>query len=187
MLAPIVTLLMTGALAMEPAAETLYHSEPFTQAGAFTAGIEGPACDRDGFVYAVNLARQQTIGRVGPDGRGEVFLELPGKSTGNGIRFGSDGTMFIADYAAHNVLRVVPGTKDIRVHAHSDEFNQPNDLAIAADDTLQWQPAATLETDPGEYSYPAIIQTSDGRLHMTYTWKRERIVHVVVDPDQVAN
>jgi sugar lactone lactonase YvrE len=136
MLTPFVTLLMTGALAMEPADETLYQSEPFTEAGSFTAGIEGPACDRQGFVYAVNFARQQTIGRVGPDGRGEVYLELPGKSTGNGIRFGADGTMFIADYAAHNVLRVAPGTKDVRVHAHGDGFNQPNDLAIAADGTL---------------------------------------------------
>ena len=39
-----------------------------------------------------------------------------------------------------------------------------------------------LESEPGEYSYPAIIQTSDGLVHMTWTWKRQRIKHVVVDP-----
>jgi predicted neuraminidase len=45
--------------------------------------------------------------------------------------------------------------------------------------------ALTLEREPGEYSYPAIIQTADGLVHITYTWKRERVRHVVVDPKQL--
>jgi predicted neuraminidase len=50
-------------------------------------------------------------------------------------------------------------------------------------DGKEWRPAARLEDDPGkEFSYPAIIQTRDGRLHVTYTWRRERIKHVVLDP-----
>src|SRR5206468_12359652 len=32
-----------------------------------------------------------------------------------------------------------------------------------------------LESEPGEYSYPAVIQTSDGLVHISYTWKRQRI------------
>ncbi len=39
-----------------------------------------------------------------------------------------------------------------------------------------------LETEPGEYSYPAIIQTADGLVHITYTWKRQRVRHAVLDP-----
>jgi predicted neuraminidase len=49
-------------------------------------------------------------------------------------------------------------------------------------DGRDWKEAIVLETEPGEYSYPAIIQTSDGRVHVTYTWKRQRIKHAVIDP-----
>lgn len=45
-----------------------------------------------------------------------------------------------------------------------------------------WRTVVTLEDDPGEYSYPAIIQAADGRVHVTYTWRRRRIAHVVIDP-----
>ena len=51
----------------------------------------------------------------------------------------------------------------------------PLALALSNDDGQTWQIAKTLEDEPGEYSYPAIIQTDDGTLHITYTWKRQRI------------
>ncbi len=43
----------------------------------------------------------------------------------------------------------------------------------------------TLENEPGEYSYPAIIQAPNGLLQITYTWKRKLIRHVVVDPKKL--
>ena len=56
-------------------------------------------------------------------------------------------------------------------------------LSVAvSEDGVTWRPVAVLEDQPGEYSYPAIIQTSDGLVHITYTWKRERIRHAVLDP-----
>src|SRR5947209_1796140 len=86
--------------------EKLYVAAPLTAVNSFTAGIEGPNCDAKGNVYAVNFARQQTIGKVAPGGKAEVFLTLPGKSTGNGIVFDKEGAMYIADYVGHNVLKV---------------------------------------------------------------------------------
>jgi len=116
--------------------ETLFAATPLTQSGSFTTGIEGPACDRDGNIYAVNFARQQTIGKVTPDGKATVWVTLPGDSTGNGIRFGPGETMYVADYVGHKVLAINPATKAVSVFAHQNEMNQPNDLAVAADGTL---------------------------------------------------
>ncbi len=58
-----------------------------------------------------------------------------------------------------------------------------NRLEIAVStDGMDWRRAVVLEDSPGEYSYPAAIQARDGRVHVTYTWRRERIKHVVLDP-----
>ena len=53
-------------------------------------------------------------------------------------------------------------------------------LAISADGR-HWKPNLVLEKGIGEFSYPAIIQTKDGRIHITYSWNRQRIRHVVID------
>ncbi|WP_423127075.1 sialidase family protein [Gaoshiqia sp. Z1-71] len=55
-------------------------------------------------------------------------------------------------------------------------------------DGKSWEAAVLLENDPnpkGEYSYPAVIQTSDGLVHITYTWNRELIKQVVIDPAKI--
>lgn len=54
------------------------------------------------------------------------------------------------------------------------------------DDGKNWQAALVLENEPkAEFSYPAVIQTSDGMVHILYTWKRRRVKHVVVDPERL--
>ena len=116
--------------------EKLFVSQEFTSVNGFTSGIEGPACDAAGNLYAVNYARQHTIGKVTPDGTASVFVELPTGSIGNGIRFDSEGFMFIADYTNHNILKVDMDTREISVHAHEPTMNQPNDIAIGANDIL---------------------------------------------------
>ncbi|MFO0926691.1 MAG: hypothetical protein U0736_06570 [Gemmataceae bacterium] len=77
---PPTCLLVCLAAAVVPAADpaALFTATPLTAEKAFTAGIEGPGCDAAGNVYAVNLAREGTIGRVSPDGKAEVWVTLPG-------------------------------------------------------------------------------------------------------------
>lgn len=55
-------------------------------------------------------------------------------------------------------------------------------LAVS-DDGKAWRAAAVLENERGEeFSYPTVIQSADGLVHLTYTWKREKVKHVVVEP-----
>jgi predicted neuraminidase len=67
------------------------------------------------------------------------------------------------------------------VYNHTLRGRSPLNLAIS-NDGKTWNAALVLEDQPGEYSYPAVIQTADGLVHITYTWKRERVKHVVLDP-----
>jgi predicted neuraminidase len=71
--------------------------------------------------------------------------------------------------------------RQLLVYNHTSKGRSPLNVAVSRDGQ-QWQAALVLESEPGEFSYPAVIQTKDGLVHITYTWKRQRIRHVVVDP-----
>jgi predicted neuraminidase len=71
--------------------------------------------------------------------------------------------------------------RELLVFNRSETERTPLTVALLADGK-SWHDVLTLEKDPGEYSYPAVIQTRDGLAHITYTWKRRRIKHVVIDP-----
>lgn len=73
------------------------------------------------------------------------------------------------------------------VYNHTTSGRSPLNIAFSRDDGASWSPPLILEGEPGEYSYPAIIQTQDGMLHITYTWRRQRIKHVVIDPKLAAS
>ncbi len=57
----------------------------------------------------------------------------------------------------------------------------PLNVAIS-NDGINWSAVMELENTRGEFSYPAVIQSADGLVHITYTWKREKVRHVVLDP-----
>lgn len=61
-------------------------------------------------------------------------------------------------------------------------FNGRNQLHLgSSSDGINWKDILVLENHPdGEYSYPAIIQTSDKKIHITYTFNRINIKHVIV-------
>jgi predicted neuraminidase len=75
--------------------------------------------------------------------------------------------------------------RQLLVYNHTPRGRSPLNVAVSQDG-VTWQTGAVLESQPGEYSYPAVIQTSDGLVHISYTWKRTRIKHVVIDPDKLS-
>ncbi|MEA2062145.1 MAG: sialidase family protein, partial [Gemmatimonadota bacterium] len=60
----------------------------------------------------------------------------------------------------------------------------PLNVAVSHDGK-NWRAALVLENEPGRFSYPAVIQTSDGMVHATYTYQRRTIKHVVLDPSKL--
>lgn len=67
------------------------------------------------------------------------------------------------------------------------ESGERTPLHVAvSEDGKNWYAALILEDSPvSHYSYPSVIQTSDGMVHIVYTWRRERIRHVVIDPSKL--
>ena len=84
---------------------------------------------------------------------------------------GADGTV-LADGRA------------LLVYNHTLNGRSPLNVAVSSNGK-EWEAALVLENQPGEYSYPAAIQTSDGNVHVTYTHNRTNIKHVVIDPSKL--
>ena len=135
--------------------EKLNQSQDLVFVGEFTSGIEGPAVDLEGNLYFVNPIHSGSVGKVDTEGNFSLFIEhLPEGSTANGIRFGKDQSMFLADYTGHNVLKVNIQTKAVNVYAHDSLLNQPNDLAISSNDRMfASDPNRNQSTGPVSYTH----------------------------------
>jgi predicted neuraminidase len=122
----------------------------------------------DGRLQAVGRSRQGRIFTIeskdggvawGPMG----FLDVPNPNSGIDAVTLSDGRFLL-------------------VYNNTPRGRHVLNLALSRDGRA-WSPVLELERQDGEeFSYPAIIQAHDGRVHVTYTWKRRRIRHVVIDP-----
>jgi predicted neuraminidase len=78
--------------------------------------------------------------------------------------------------------------RHLLVYNHLTKGRNMLNVAISIDGK-NWKAAALLENDKTgtEFSYPAVIQTNDGLVHVTYTWNRKQIKHVVVDPEKIVS
>ena len=122
----------------------------------------------DGSLRAIGRTRQHKLFALDSSDEGQTWgamrlLDVPNPNAGTDALTLRDG-------------------RQLLIYNHTPHGRTPLNAAIS-EDGEHWTPLLTLENEDGEFSYPAVIQTRDGRVHITYTWNRKLIKHVVLDPD----
>ncbi len=118
------------------------------------------------------------LGAVGRTRQGKVFQVW---SEDGGKSWGKLGATSLPNPNSGTDAVTLKDGRHLLVYNHTAKGRSPLNVAVSRDGK-DWQAALVLESEPGEYSYPAVIQTADGLVHATYTWKRQRVRHVVLDP-----
>jgi predicted neuraminidase len=122
-------------------------------------GLQALGRTRQGRLFTIRSADQgETWGKMG-------LLGLPNSNSGTDAVTLRDG-------------------RHVLVYNHTSKGRSPLNVAVSRDGE-NWEGAVVLESEPGEYSYPAVIEAADGRVEITYTWKRQRIKHVTIDPSRL--
>lgn len=81
--------------------------------------------------------------------------------------------------AAVDALRLRDG-RILLAYNHAAQGRDNLQLAVSADDGRTWRAGPVIEAAANEeFSYPNLAEDHHGRIHLTYTWKRERIRHAV--------
>ncbi len=83
-----------------------------------------------------------------------------------------------------DAVRLADG-RVVLVYNPSRTERTPLAVALSEDNGLTWPRQRLLESGPGEFSYPSILQAADGLLHVVYTHRRAAIQHVVVDVEWI--
>jgi predicted neuraminidase len=128
-----------------------------------------PGGDR---LLALGRTRQAKIFAISSDDAGKSWgamslTELPNPNSGTDAVTLKDG-------------------RHLLIYNHTSKGRSPLNLAISRDGKT-WDAALVLEDEPkAEFSYPAIIQTKDGLVHISYTWKQQKVRHAVIDPAKLA-
>lgn len=129
----------------------------------------------DGRLQILCRTRQDVISQSWSEDGGQTWTEM----TATALPNPNSGTDAVTLKDGRHLLVYNHSTKE------GEEPKGRNILNLATSkDGRSWKPVMTLENEPIEdgYAYPAIIQTQDGLVHITYTYNRRSIKHVVIDP-----
>ena len=123
----------------------------------------------------------EKIQAVGRTRQGKVFTIT---SPDLGRTWGAMALTSLPNPSAGTDALTLADGRHLIVYNHTPKGRTPLSVAVSRDGA-EWKHVLDLETAPGEYSYPAVIQSRDGLVHLTYTWQREKIRHVVLDPKKL--
>jgi predicted neuraminidase len=154
---------------------TWTRSGPVRKGPGFDAIQPSILLHRDGALQAVCRTKQGVVAQTWSKDDGRTWsaltaTNLPNPNSGTDAVTLADGRQLIVyNHSGHR--------------ANEAKGNRyPLDVALS-DDGVTWRHVLTLEHEPlgSGYAYPAVIQARDGKVHVTYTWNRKRIKHVVLD------
>ena len=135
---------------------------------------------KNGKLEAIGRTRNEKIFQIWSDDGGTTWgkmmlMDLPNPDSGTDAVTLRDGRQLLV--YNHNVRT-----------GSNNKGRSPLNVTVSGDGN-NWQAALVLENDPNApngFAYPAVIQTSDSLVHITYTWERKRIKHVVIDPAKLS-
>jgi predicted neuraminidase len=150
------------------------NGRTWTVTPALNDGKQIPAIQPSILTYADG--RLQAIGRTRA---GRLFETW---SSDQGLSWTPLALMALPNSSTGTDAVTLRDGRQLLVYNHTVKGRGMLNVALSTDGRA-WLAALVLENTPeAEFSYPAVIQTRDGLVHITYTWKRQRVRHVVVDP-----
>jgi len=157
--------LVSGSSTESPAQPSVWrvHFERSTDAGR-TWSIVRPAAAPAGDVDAIQpslLVHERGLQAVGRTRAGRVFETW---STDGGRSWSALALTALPNPSAGTDAITLKDGRQLIVYNHTAKGRSPLNVALSTDGA-RWSAALVLESDPGEYSYPAVIQTSDGVIH----------------------
>jgi alpha-L-rhamnosidase len=147
-----------------------------------TAGLQAiqPALliHKDGAIQALCRSKNRAILSTTSNDNGKTWSMLSPTSLPNN-NSGIDGTTLADGRQLLVYNHVLPP------NGRSRSERSPLNIAVSTDGN-RWMAALVLENDhSGEYSYPSVIQSADGMVHIVYTWHRKKIKYVKLDPSKL--
>jgi predicted neuraminidase len=173
----------SSAEGLSPAPSWQIHFERSTDNGetwtriSVPQGQDSPPAIQPSILF-LGTRRLLSLGRTRS---GKIFTT---RSNDNGLHWSTLGLLPLPNPNSGTDAITMKDGRHVLIYNHTAKGRSPLNVAISKDGT-HWEAALVLEDTPGEFSYPTVIQTGDGLLHFTYTWKRKLAKHIVVDPDKL--
>jgi predicted neuraminidase len=160
------------------------HFERSTDDGATWSVIkvDQPEGSPSAIQPSILIFPEDRLMAVGRTKQGKLFQTA---STDGGLHWSKLELLLLPNPNSGTDAVTLKDGRHLLVYNHTTKGRSPLNLAVSRDG-LNWEAALVLEQEPhAEFSYPAIIQAADGLVHVTYTWKRQLVKHVVIDPAKI--